>query len=914
MRTLPVIRRAFLLAAAGAPGLLAFAGPVAAQAVPAPDGGHAQGHDEPRPSVRAVERTGPIVLDGRLDEEVWRTAPAATDFLQQEPAEGRPATQRTEVRFVFDADALYIGARMYDTEGAAGVRTRLVRRDQEMESDNLQLVFDTFHDHAGRTIFRVNPSGVKYDAGQATPSADPSWDPVWTAATQIDSLGWTAELRIPFSQLRFPREREQTWGLQIWRGVHRLNELSMWAFWGRNESGGPARFGHLEGLRMAGRPMGVEVLPYLVTRASYLQPVQPGSPFESPSSYTLRAGADVKMLLTSNLTLDATINPDFGQVEVDPAVVNLSAFETFFPERRPFFIEGSGLFGFGGLNCYFCSNVAGMSLFYSRRIGRRPQGQMGFATRYADIPENTAILGAAKVTGRTAGGVQVGLMNATTRGEHARFVTPDGSEVEREVEPLANYFVGRTRRSFRGGNTTVGAMATSVVRGFGYDSLALQLPRHAEALGADWDVFWKGRTYHLMGNLAVSNVAGEPAAIDRLQRSSARYFQRPDRVHGDNAIFSDRYDPAATALRGYGGYARLARISGALLWETAVNYRSPGFEVNDLAFLTRADYVWMNANLFRQWTTPTRHYRRLELMAGGQQQYNYDGDVTDRQAQVLAGVQLPNYWYVNSFVIRRFAVDDDRLTRGGPVVRRAGDVSWFANLSSDSRRAVVVGTNPTLGRSDEGVTFYSANLDVRFKPRSNISLSVGPSYSRSGSRTQFVRSFSDTTATHFYGRRVVFADLAQHTLSMNTRASVTFTPNLTLELFAQPFLASGDYSEFKQFDAPRARAKTPFGAAQLRAVRGASGRDSLYVLTPTGDAAAARFEFANPDFNLRSLRGNAVLRWEYRPGSTLFLVWQQQRSGADVLGDFELSRDAGELFRARPDNVFLVKASYWLGR
>jgi hypothetical protein len=874
----------------------------------------APGHAEPRPSVRAAERASPIVIDGFLDEPTWHTAPAATDFVQQDPHEGQPATQRTEIRFAYDADALYIGARMYDELGAAGVRTRLVRRDQEMESDHVTFTFDTFHDHAGQTVFRVNPSGVKFDAGQATPYANPSWDPVWTVATQIDSLGWTAELRIPFSQLRFPRDSVQTWGLQVRRTVERLNEVSMWAFWGKNEAGGPALFGHLEELRITRRPVAVEVLPYLVTRASYLQPVQPGSPFESSSRYLMRGGADLKALLTSNLTLDATFNPDFGQVEVDPAVVNLSAFETFFPERRPFFIEGSGLFGFGGFNCFFCSNVSSMSLFYSRRIGRRPQGQVDGPALFTDTPENTAILGAAKITGRTSGGLQVGVMNAVTRSEVASFVMPGGGMLEREVEPLTNYFVGRTRKSFRNGDVMLGAIATSVVRGFGHDSLALQLPAHAEAFGADWEVFARERRYHLMGNVALSSVQGDPAAMLRLQRSSARYFQRPDRRHGSNAIFSDRYDPGLSSLRGYGGYMRMAKITGDVLWETAVNYRSPGFETNDLAFLTRADYVWMNGNVLRQWTRPTRYYRRADLIVGGQQQFNYDGDLTDRQLQLFAGTQLPNYWNVNSFVIYRDEVYDDRLTRGGPVVMRPAGWTWFANFSSDARRRVVLSTNPTYGRTREGALSYSINLDARFKPRSNISFSVGPAYNRSGSTAQFVRSFADSTATHFAGRRVVFADMVQHTLSMDTRLNVTFSPTLTLELFAQPFIASGDYSGFKEFVAPRTLDKAVFDAAQVQVVRSAAGRDSVYVLDADRNPATGSVRFDNPDFNLRSLRGNAVVRWEYRPGSTLFLVWQQQRSTSDALGDFGFARDTGELFRARPDNVFLVKASYWIGR
>ncbi|MET0398708.1 MAG: DUF5916 domain-containing protein, partial [Longimicrobiaceae bacterium] len=895
---------AFLAFRPGAALLLAAAAgaaPAAAQS----------GAEHPRDlAVRAVERTSPIALDGRLDEAVWASAPAAGGFTQQDPQEGRPATQRTEVRFAYDADALYVGARMYDSLGAAGVRTRLVRHDQDPESDYLQLVFDTFHDHSGRTLFLVNPSGVKNDAGQATPTADPSWDPVWEAATAVDSAGWTAELRIPFSQLRFSREADQTWGMQVWRYSQRVNEISMWSFWGKNDTGGPARFGHLEGIRVERRPQGLEVLPYTVARASYVAPTQPGSPFQDASAYNVRVGADVKALLGSSVTLSATLNPDFGQVEVDPATVNLSAFETFFEERRPFFVEGSGLFSFGGLSCFTCSNANGMSLFYSRRIGRRPQGGLPGQPQFWDVPESTDILGAAKVTGRFRGGWQVGVLDAVTGSEEAGLVYGEAPGVRREVEPLSNYFVGRLRRTMRGGDAIVGAMATSVARRFGYDSLAHQVPEHAEAAGVDWTLTWAKRAYELRGNLAASQVSGDPAAILRLQRSSARYFQRPDRDHGGNGVFSDRYDPLATSLRGFAGYARVAKQAGSWQWEAHSKVRSPGFEANDLGFVTRSDFLWFNANLLRSWNTPTRWYRRFQAIVGGQQQYNFDGDRTDGELHAWMSTQLPNYWSFSNFVIWSPDADDDRLTRGGPVVRRAGYLFYRANFNTDYRKALVLTASPSWSRNTDGAESYSMDLSLRVKPASNVEISAGPGYGYDESRTGFVDRFADETATEMLGQRAVFADLTQHTLYMDTRLNWTFSPTLTLELFAQPYVASGRYTRFKEFVRPREMEKRAFDAAQIRL----DEESDSYVLDPDRNPATANFTFDNPDFNFRSLRGNAVVRWEYRPGSTLFLVWQQQRSGEELFGDFDLSRDAPDVFRQRPQNIFVVKMSYWFGR
>lgn len=867
-------------------------------------------HREVPRSVGAVRLESPVNLDGRLDETVWQTAQPATGFRQSQPDEGKDATQKTEVRFAYDNEAIYVGARMFDSEGAKGVRTRLMRRDamSESDSDILQVVFDAYHDHQSSYFFWVNPSGSKRDG-----TGDPTWDPVWQAQTQIDSLGWTAELRIPLNQLNFSRAENQTWGVQILRFVNRLNERSHYAWWPNNESGGPQRYAHLENIRITERPRGFEVLPFTVARARYIRPADPANPFTKSNELDYRVGGDLKYRLTSNLTLNAAFNPDFGQVEVDPAVVNLSAFETFFPERRPFFIEGQNAFGFGSFSCFFCSNVSNLQMFYTRRIGRAPQ--LFPSADYVDRPENATILAAGKITGRTANNYRIGILNAVTRRMTADIMNigeEDAQEAVAEVEPLTNYFVARPSKDFKGGQFRVGGIATSVDR-FTDDELAeSRLSKHARGLGLDWYAASKDRQWTFFGQHAFSDVRGSSAAIGRLQRASARYFQRPDRDSGGNSLFSDAYDPEATRLSGYGGYARVAKESGTWLWESMVNYRSPGFEVNDISFNTRSDYIWMNTNFARSITKPGPIYRNYFAVLSFQQQFNYDGDRTDREFAAGIFGQLRNFWQLNAFSIFTPDALDDGATRGGPVIKRRGYVYNQVFVGTDARKRISVSSNPNYLFRNKGDNQYNLNLNVTYKPTSSVQISAGPSYSNSPSLAQFVTSAPDSTATNFYGRRYIFAQIDQKQLSMTTRANIVFSPTLTLEVFAQPLIASGNYKTFREFTNPREATFNDFRPGIELLPETVDGRTTYTVDADGPGTRAQPISFGDPNFNFRSLRGSAVMRWEYRPGSTLYFVWQQNRSDTDPTGDFRFSRDRGALFDAHPDNIFLVKASYWI--
>jgi hypothetical protein len=875
----------------------------------------AYGHTVAVPSAIAAPLQGRIVLDGKLDEPAWQMARPITEFTQLDPDEGKPASERSDVRFLFDSDALYVGAKLYDTMGARGVTTRLVRRDAAFASDYLQLVIDSYHDHLSRAFFELNPSGSKSDyIGIGTSCCDTSWDPIWEAATRIDADGWTAEIRIPYSQLRFSRDSVQTWGLQVRRFIKRRDEEDDWSFWHKNEAGGPSRFGHLEGLRIPTATSHLELMPYASAKSSSLAAAV-GTPFNTHGRPSVNEGLDLRYRLTSNLTLNATFNPDFGQVEVDPAVLNLSAFETFFPEKRPFFVEGAQVFDFGNFNCSFCSNVEAMQGFYSRRVGRAPTGAQlatdNFA--FADVPDATTILGAGKITGRTASGYTLGLLEAVTGQATARVQTVTGSGARQEVEPLANYFVGRLKRDLRNGDLVVGGILSGVARNID-TTFAPLLARHAEMLGGDLSYHWHDKRYSLMASAALSNVSGDPREILLRQQSSARYFQRPDRGTGSAGLFSNRLDSTATSLRGAGAYLHVAKETGDWTWEAALNTRTPGYETNDFAFQQSADYIWYNANLNHFWSKRTRWYQTMVGIIGAQTQQNYEGDRTALQFHEYWNVQTRQFWSIQEFLIVRPSTIDDRQLRGGPAVRTAESRFAELDISSDSRH--MVSGNLTLNNywDAQGSRNPYVNIGATIRPVSNVSLSLGPSFNWAQLRTQYVTAVDDPTATAFYGTRYVISSLKQSTVGLDTRLSLTYSPTMSLELYMQPFFAAAHYFDFKEYAAPRTARVSIYGRDQGTITHSVNrdGVPATYTIDPDAGGPAAPFTLDNPDLTETSLRGNAVFRWEYRPGSVLYVAWTHARAADTSFGNLEFYRDRDALYATRPDNIFLVKASWWL--
>jgi len=894
---------------------LALPTPVLGQA---PGTGQVYDHTLHAPTAQAVRATGPVSIDGRLDEAVWMTAPPISDFWQTTLNIGAPVTERTEVRFLYDDDFIYVGAWLWDD---GEVLTRLARRDAGVpDADFFVVLFDSYHDHRIAYRFATSPSGMKRDeivtqgygggSGGGGGFGDTSWDPIWDIKTSITEEGWFVEMRVPFSQLRFRDQHVQDWGLQVERKIRRHGEDTVWAYTPPEERGGVARYGHLVGIEGIRQGKRLEILPFMTGAGDFRSvpmnsSVDFANPYRSGRDLSTNFGADLKYRLGASITLDATVNPDFGQVELDPAVINLSAFETRFDERRPFFVEGSDIFRFS-------DNSGGTQLLYSRRIGRQPQGAVGNGAVYSDVPSQTTILGAGKITWRTANGWSLGFMNALTGTEEARWIDASSQTGRTEVEPMTNYFVTRVRRDLEAGARSFGVIATAVNRSLGDDALSARLHTAAYATGVDGRIEWSNRTYVAAARFSHSYVTGSAEAIDRTQRSSARYLYRPDQDHLD-------YDPTLTSLSGFTGRFELAKQAGAWQAGGSLNAISPTYEVNDLGFQGNADRIDVSTNFSYSRPRPGAIIRSFSARTSPSATFNFAGETLSKQMGInLSATHAPTFRGMSFGFTRQFESLNDRLTRGGPVALDPAGFSTNLSYNTDSRGIWQVRVGGNYSKDDGGGWGRGVNGNLTLRLKEIYEFQFGPSISWSRSAAQYVTSVANSAApAEFAGRRYVFAAIDQTTASMNMRFNLTLSPELTVEFWAQPFISSGDYFDFKELAAARTFDFNVYGEDIGTIDRGENGR---YTIRPQG-LGGSSFTITDPDFNSRSLRGNAVVRWEWRTGSTLFFVWQQVRSDRltgssyalpDQAGSFDFGRDAGDLFSIPAENLFMIKMTYWL--
>jgi hypothetical protein len=817
---------------------------------------------EPVAEMSAIsirEGTLPIVLDGDLSDPAWEQATPISSFLQRDPLEGAPATMRTEARVAFDANAIYVAVRAFDSDPDRIVGY-LTRRDSGSSSDWVHVLIDSYHDRRTAYQFGVNPVGVKQDSYWYNDNNnDDSWDAVWEVVARRDTEGWCAEFRIPFSQLRFSSDSDGRLGFAVMRNVARLNETTTWPLLSKNATGFVSSFGDLTGITRGRASKRLELVPYVVGEVG-TTPLDLENPLQNSPDHDVAFGLDLKYAVTPALNLTGTVNPDFGQVEADPAVVNLSAFETFFQEKRPFFIEGSGTYQFECRDC---------SLFYSRRIGRSPRGAPTLGSEEHSIqPLQSTILGATKLTGRV-GKFSVGILAAATQEETAEiaFGSARRSEV---VEPGTFYSVSRARREYSD-QSSLGFIFTTTHRKI-VDGVEF-LPESAITGGLDYD--WRiGKRWGLNGYWAGSSVNGSIESIDQIQRNNVHSFQRPDAEHVE-------VDPFADSLRGHSGMVSFGKIGGdRTRMNVNVAYKSPGFEVNDLGFQQRADEIPQNSWLQVRWDTPGKYTRNIRINFNQWSAFNFDGDRLQLGGNFNGHWQFQNLWSAGGGVNINARNFDDRLTRGGPGgLKEPGQSSW-QYFNTNDRKVLSLNWNSAFGGGGGG-RFFEFEPRLVIRPVSSFSTEVGFNYSDNINDSQWVASVEDAGRT-----RYVFGRLAQKTHSLTLRVNYTMTPNLSLQIYGQPFVSSGRYVTYKEL---------------------VDGRAERY------EDRYAPYAYADDaDFSVLSFRTTNVLRWEYRPGSTIFVVWQQGREGQGVPGHFDLRSDYSDMFSTPAANTLLIKMAYWV--
>jgi hypothetical protein len=839
-----------------------------------------------------------IRVDGRLDEEAWVRAEPVSDFLQAEPTEGASPTDSIEVRFLYDDDALLVGARM-SSAGSGDIQAPMTRRDEAVDqAEHLFVSLDTYLDRRTAYTFGVTAAGVRFDhfhANDNRTSRDTSFDPVWEARVSRDPRGWTAELRIPFQQLRFSAGAEQVFGLNISRNVPSHNEQSYWSLVRRTDRVWASRFGELRGISGITPTRRIEVLPYVAGSSMLVGDADPRDPFQGGGNVQARTGADLKVGVGPNLTVEATVNPDFGQVEADPAEVNLTAFETFFNERRPFFLEGSRLLGAASAGNSW-EGGGGPQYFYSRRIGARPFGTA--SGDFVEHPGTSTILGAAKITGRLASGTSLGILGAVTTEETARtFMANTGLFGEPRVAPRTIYGVGRLQQEFGPAGSTAAFMMTSTHRDVSAgDPLAALAARNAFTASGESLLRFREGEYEVGFDLGVSQVTGDAAAIALLQRSSARYFQRPDASYLS-------YDPTRTSLTGVKGGATAERASGRhWLWSVNTAFVSPEFEVNDLGRLSEADDISGTATIEYRETQPSRLFRRYSIEIEHERAWNFGGVLQGNSTDAEAGITWPNFWSTDVSVGVEHAAQDVRLTRGGPTMGTPG--GWSTSLMVRNSPASSTRTNTRIEyeQNEDGGSGFEMNTSITLRPTARWQLTFSPSYEREISDRQFVSSLDQGRAETF-GRRYVFAYVDRSTFSSEIRLNYTFKPDVNLEFYGEPFAASGRYYDFGELAMPGTRLRRALARVT----------DDTAAPTVVLSDGASQFSLRNRDFNVLSFRSNLVLRWEWRPGSTLYVVWQQDREESEILPARVGVGDMFRSFGAAGNNVFAIKTTFWMG-
>lgn len=836
----------------------------------------------------------PPTIDGEINDPAWGTiAWGGNDFRQWRPDNGEAPTEQTAFKVLYDDKNLYIAYRCHD-KNPDKIEQRMSRRDG-FEGDWVEVNIDSYFDKRTAFSFTISVSGVKGDEliSNDGNNWDASWDPIWYAKTNIDDKGWTAEIRIPLSQLRYGNKTEHIWGIQFHRRNFRHEERSLWSHKPANTQGWVSFFGELHGISGIKPQKQVEIMPYVLGQMETSE-VEEGNPFATGTDRAFTAGVDGKIGVTSDFTVDFTINPDFGQVEADPSALRLDGFENFFSEQRPFFIENRNIFDYRVSRTEAGGPFGSDNLFYSRRIGRSPHYSPSLQDHeYADVPANSSILGAAKFSGKTKDGLSIGILESVTAREMAE-IDSNGERREEEVEPLTNYFVGRLQQDFKGGETVIGGIFTATNRDIDTETLDF-LHTSAYTGGVDFLHRWDERQWYVATTLLASRVNGSTNAIRNTQESQGHLFHRLGADHL-------QLDTTLTSLSGHGGTAKIGKI-GNLSFEGGVTWRSPGVELNDIGFMRSADYITEFFWAGYRFPKPFSIFRSLRFNVNQWLSWDYGGLHTYRAYNANAHAEFTNYWGVGFGGTHEDFVISTSDLRGGPPMKYPSGQSYWMYAYTDGRKQLRFNVNFNAFNSP---AFQNAffNLGIRYQPLRTLNISIFPSYGESTNRLQYVdtKDFNDET-------RYISATIDRKQFSASIRLNYTINPNLSIQYYGSPFIVIGNYSDFKYITNSLADKFTErFHTYNEQQIRFDEEADAYLINEDLN--ASTDYTVDNPDFNFMQFRSNLVARWEYIPGSVLFLVWSQGLTNFGEPSDqlFPSLRD--NLFDNKATNIFLLKFTY----
>ena len=831
-----------------------------------------------------------IKIDGRMNEAIWKSLEWEGEFKQHSPSNGAPVTQQTEFAICHDKEFIYMLIKAYDNHGDSIVR-RLNKRD-EIDGDFVAVGLDSYGDKRTAFYFMVNAGGCRKDlivSGDGE-REDVSWDPVWWVKCSVTEDGWIAEMKIPFNQLRFKEGKSIDWGLQVRRKFYRRDEFDDWAYTPADQAGHVRHFGVLRGFESADPGRLVDINPYLQTRLE-----KEGHMFNKESGKldkSMIGGIDAKIGLSNNFIMDMSFNPDFGHVEADPSVVNLTAYESYYEEKRPFFVEGNSITGFNiGVGS---GGLGSDNLFYSRRIGRRPQ--ISAPDQAIKVPEFTTILGAGKITGRTNGGWSVGIINALTGSEEAI----NSNNAAQVVEPLTNYFVGRVIKEDKGANTIIGGMLTNTMRKL--DDYSSQfLHKSATSGGVNFTHFFKDRKWNLDSYLAFSKVQGDSEALEITQNMPGRYFNRKDALHVS-------FDSAMTSMTGTSGKIQVGKIGGGnWLFTGILTWKSPGFEVNDMGYVKWVDHIfnvlWGSYRILQ----PKGRFRTFSISADQYNGMDFGGKILYNGFELSTSFMRDNYWSYTFSLMSDINRRSNDLLRGGPSVRLPGNFRSMMLINSDPRRRTTFDLSAYITNGfNESYFNTMLTAALNYKPTDAILVGLSSTYNHTGDELQYISS-----TTYPLPERWIMGSIKQDYLSLSLRINMNITPDLTLQYWGQPFVASGKYADYKYINTPDAKQYNDrfilFSGDQLTM----NELDDCFLVDEDLDGTAD-YTFPIADFRINEFISNFVLRWEYRPGSNLFIVWSQSREGFDPEGLFRPGRSIADLAELQPTNVFILKLSYRL--